>query len=123
MVNIKLEGDVISFEVVGWDKFWALKSTLKIPITHITDVYADPHPAMGWFQGIKIIGTGIPHIFKAGTFYQEGEFVFWDVRKPENTIVVELVHEEFSKLVIEVAEPVVVVNTIIKAIYNHGRHF
>ncbi len=122
MAHLKLEGDVISFEVAGWDKLWAFKSILKIPITHITDVCADPNPAMGWFDGLKIIGTGIPHIFKAGTFYQEGEFVFWDVRHPQNTIVIELIHEEFGKQIIEVAEPVAVVNTIIKAIYKHGRH-
>ncbi|HLL44099.1 MAG TPA: hypothetical protein VK369_13215 [Segetibacter sp.] len=118
MVNIKLERDVIIFVVAGWDKLWSFKSSLEIPIAHITDVYADPNPAMGWFEGLKIIGTSIPNIFKAGTFYQEGEVVFWDVRNPQNTIVIELVHEQFNKLVIEVAEPVAVVNTIIKAIYT-----
>ena len=121
MVNIRIEGDVAVFEVAGWDKVWAFKSSLEIPSVHISDVYADPHPAMGWFQGLKIIGTGLPNIFKAGTFCQQGEFVFWDVRNPQNTIVVELVHEDFSKLVIEVAEPDAVINTIIKAIYTRLR--
>jgi hypothetical protein len=49
MVNIRIEGDVAVFEVAGWDKVWAFKSSLEIPIVHISDVYADPHPAMGWF--------------------------------------------------------------------------
>jgi hypothetical protein len=118
MVNVKLQGNVIVFEVAGWDRLWAFKSSLEIPVAHITDVYADPHPAMGWFNGFKIIGTGIPNIFKAGTFYQDGGFVFWDVRDPANTIVIELIHEQFNKLVIEVAEPEVVVNAILKAIYT-----
>ena len=106
MVNIKLQGNIVVFEVAGWDKLWAFKSSLEIPVAHITDIYADPNPAMGWFDAIKIIGTGIPTIFRAGTFYQQGEFVFWDVRNPQNTVVVELVHEQFNKLVIEVIEPV-----------------
>ena len=76
MVNIKLERDVIIFDVAGWDKLWSFKSSLEIPIAHITDVYADPNPAMGWFEGLKIIGTSIPNIFKAGTFYQEGQVHF-----------------------------------------------
>lgn len=117
MVNIKVNGEVVIFEVAGWDKLWAFKSSLEIPVQHITDVYADPNPALAWFDGIKIIGTGIPTILMAGTFYQEGEFVFWDVHNARNTIIVELMHEHFSKLVIEVAEPDSAVSTIRNAIY------
>jgi len=118
MVDVTLRGDEVFFEVLGLDKLWTFKSSLQIPLSHITDIYADPNPAMGWFQGIKIVGVGMPNIFKAGTFYQEGEFVFWDVRHPENTIVVELTHEQVKKLVIEVAEPDIVVSAIRKAIYR-----
>lgn len=60
---------------------------------------------MGWFEGIKLLGTGIPNFFRAGTFYQDGELVFWDVRNPENTIVIELEHENFRKLIVEVETP------------------
>jgi hypothetical protein len=42
---------------------------------------------MGWFDGVKLGGTGIPNIFKAGTFYQDGGLVFWDVHHQEKTIV------------------------------------
>ena len=105
MVNIKINGDTIIFEVEGWDKLWALRSSLEIPVAHIKDVYRDPDCAMGWLDGLKIIGTGIPNIFKAGTFYQQGDLVFWDVHHAENTITIELEHEHFGKLVIEVTEP------------------
>jgi hypothetical protein len=122
MVNVKLQGNIVVFEVVGFDKLWAFKSSIEIPIAHITDVYADPSPAMGWFNGIKLLGTSLPNIFRAGTFYQEGEFVFWDVRNPDKTIVIELMHEHFGKLVIEVAEPDAVVHGIRKAIYLQSGH-
>lgn len=105
MVEISFAGDSVVFEVKGWDKFWSLHSRLTIPASHIISVHADPTPAMGWFEGIKLLGTGIPNIFRAGTFFQDGEFVFWDVRNPENTIVVELEHENFRKLIVEVENP------------------
>ena len=105
MVEITVVGDKAVFEVEGWDKFWSLRSRLEIPLAHIHGVHADPKPAMGWFDGLKLAGTAIPHIFRAGTFYQEGDFVFWDVHDPEKTIVIELEHEHFAKLIIEVAEP------------------
>ena len=105
MVEITIDGNNIIFEVEGWDKVWSLRSKLTIPLAHIKGAYLDPEPAMGWFDGLKISGTAVPHIFRAGTFYQQGEWVFWDVHDPEKTIVIELEHERYKKLIIEVADP------------------
>ncbi len=105
MVEIRIEGDKAIFEVQGWDKLWSLRSQLELPLAHIRDAHADSEPAMGWFQGLKIAGTDLPNIFRAGTFYQQGELVFWDVHEPAKTIVIELDHERYRKLIIEVADP------------------
>jgi hypothetical protein len=104
MVTIKIEGDKAIFEVQGWDKLWSLRSRLEIPLAHIKRARIDPAPAMGWFQGLKLAGTDVPNIFRAGTFYQQGELVFWDVHEPKNTIVIDLDHERYKKLIIEVAD-------------------
>jgi hypothetical protein len=71
---------------------------------------------MGWFDGVRLAGTAIPNIFKAGIVYQDGDLVFWDVHHPEKTIVVELDHERFGKLIIEVADPSAAVSLIKSAI-------
>ncbi|MGE5819502.1 MAG: hypothetical protein ACM37Z_15885 [Deltaproteobacteria bacterium] len=104
MVTIKIDGDKAIFEVQGWDKLWSLRSRLEIPLSHIKGARIDPAPAMGWFQGLKLAGTDVPNIFRAGTFYQQGELVFWDVHEPKNTIVIDLDHERYKKLIIEVAD-------------------
>jgi hypothetical protein len=116
MVEIKIEGDRAAFEIEGWDKLWSLRSRLEIPLDHIKGAHVDSQPAMGWLQGLKVAGAGLPNVFRAGTFYQDGGFVFWDVHHPENTIVVELDHERFQKLVIEVADPVTAANEIQTAV-------
>ncbi len=105
MVNITIEAEKAIFEVEGWDKLWSLRSQLKIPLAHIKGAYRDPEPAMGWFQGLKLAGTDLPNLFRAGTFYQKGALVFWDVHEPKNTVVIELEHEKYKKLIIEVADP------------------
>jgi hypothetical protein len=105
MVKINIESDKAVFEVEGWHKLWSLRSRLEIPLSHIRNVHADPEPAMGWFQCLKIAGADLPDIFRAGTYYQQGGLVFWDVRRPEKTIVIELEHEIYRKLIIEVADP------------------
>ena len=116
MVNIKVENENAIFEVEGWDKLWSFKGNLQIPLIHIKDVYSNPATAIGWLDSLKVAGTSIPYVFRAGTFYQDGEMVFWDVHKAENTIIVELEHEHFAKLIIEVAEPGAAVALLANAI-------
>jgi hypothetical protein len=116
MVNISTTGDNLVFEVLGSHKLWSLTSRLEIPAGHVKAVYADPRPAMGWFQGLKVAGTDLPHIFRAGVFWQDGDKVFWDVRHPKNTIVIEFAEEGFSKLIIEVHDPAEAVNAIKEAV-------
>jgi hypothetical protein len=122
MVEISVEGDRAVFTVLGWHKLWSLRSRLEIPLAHVRDVHADPSPACwGWFQeGQKVDGVvgGIawPNVFRAGRFYQDGGWVFWDVRHPENTIVVELHDETYQKLVVEVADPAAAVQLLKQAL-------
>ena len=105
MVEISIENGRVHFDVQGWDKLWALRSRLEIPVEHILTVRIDPEPARGWWHGLRVPGTQIPGLLTAGTFYQHGDFVFYDVHDPEGTIVLELDHEHYKRLVIEVADP------------------
>jgi hypothetical protein len=105
MVSVKRNYNSIIFEVKGLDKVFAFKSSLEIPVEHIIAVYADPNIEMNFLDSIKLLGTSIPKIFRAGTFYQQNEIIFWDVHNTENVIVIEPEHEHFKKLVIEVNNP------------------
>ena len=58
MVEITITPEAVVFEVKGWDQVWSLRTQLTIPLTHIQNAYIDPEPAMGWFDGLKIAGTG-----------------------------------------------------------------
>ena len=55
-------------------------------------------------MGGGCLGTDLPGLFAAGTFYYYGELVFWDVRDPVKTIIVSLNHERYKKLILEVAD-------------------
>ena len=69
-----------------------------------------------------MIGSALPGIFAADTFYYQGERVFWDVRDPERTIVVSLADERYRKLIIEVDDPDAVVETLRFAIRTLPAH-
>src|SRR5262245_22986218 len=118
MVEISLEGDNLHLVVKGWDKLWAFRSQLDIPVRHIRGVRHDPAAVSGWWHGIRLLGTQIPGLITAGIFYQHGQRVFWDVHDPDKSIIIELHDERFAELIVEVNDPVVAVNQIKGSIYD-----
>ena len=105
MVDLSIAEGKLTLHVRGADKLWAFKSSLEIPLVHIAGVRADPEAARGCYHGIRMPGTNVPGVITAGTFYQDGKRVFWDVHHPEKTIVIDLNDERYSRLIVEVADP------------------
>jgi hypothetical protein len=105
MVDVTIEGEHAIFRVEGFDKLWAMRSRLDIPLQHITHVEQNADQVGRWWHGFKIRGADLPGLFAVGTFYFHGELVFWDVRDPTRTIIVSLEHERHKKLIIEVDDP------------------
>ena len=105
MVTIDLAGSSLVVNVEGLDKLWSFKSRLEIPIQHVAGVERDTEEAKKWYHGIRAPGTSLPGVITAGTFYQHGERVFWDVHNPENAIAIRLHDERYQRLVVEVADP------------------
>ena len=102
--------------VRGADRLWSFRSSLEIPLGHIAGVRADPEVARGWWHGLRLPGTNVPGVITAGTFYEHGKCVFWDVHHPEKTIVIDLHDERFNQLIVEVADPEAAVKLIQSAL-------
>ena len=111
-----LTEDALIVHVRGMDRLWALRSRLEIPLSHVLDAQADQQEAQWWWRGTRIGGTHMPGVITAGTFYQEGERVFWDVHDPEKTVVIRLKDERYARLVIEVEDPSATVAAIQEAL-------
>ncbi|MGA7511915.1 MAG: hypothetical protein WBW46_03415, partial [Candidatus Sulfotelmatobacter sp.] len=105
MVDLSIADSKLTLHIRGVDKLWAFKSSLEIPLVHIAGVRADPEAARGWYHGIRMPGTNLPGVITAGTFYQDGKRVFWDVHNPEKTIVIHLHDERYNELLVEVDNP------------------
>jgi hypothetical protein len=116
VAEVELAEDTLSIHVLGMDRLWALRSHLEIPLSHVSGAEADPEVARKWWQGIRSGGTHMPGVITAGTFYQEGERVFWDVHDPEKTVVIRLKDERYARLVIEVEDPPATVAAIHEAL-------
>jgi hypothetical protein len=105
VAEVELTEKALIVHVCGMDRLWALKSRLEIPLSHVVGAEVDPEISREWHKGIRAGGTHVPEVITAGTFYQEGERVFWDVHDPEKTLVIQLRDERYTRLVIEVEDP------------------
>jgi hypothetical protein len=113
MVKITKTEKETTFEIIGLHKLWAFKSEIKIPNDHIINAYQDETKIKDWYMA-KLIGTNMPYVLNAGTFYQDGGKIFMDVAKKEKAIIIELKDENYKQLIIEVEDPLESINVINK---------
>ncbi|MGW7295554.1 hypothetical protein ACWGIB_24575 [Streptomyces xiamenensis] len=104
MALVRIDGDDLVVVIEGLHKVWALKSSLTIPLAHVRGATADPG-MIAEPKGIRAPGTRVPGLITAGTFHLNGEKVFWDVRDPAKTVVVELADQDYARLVLQVEDP------------------
>jgi hypothetical protein len=112
MVELAVGEGKLTLRVQGADKLWAFQSSLEVQLAHIAGIRSDPEIARGWWHGVRMPGTNVPGVITAGTFYQDGKRIFWDVHNPANTIVIRLRDERYDELVVEVADPQAAVKMI-----------
>jgi hypothetical protein len=112
MTRLSVSEGKLIVEVEGWDKLWSLRSHLAIPVQDVVRIYADPEIAQSWWKGLRLAGTHVPGVIAAGTFYHHGDWIFWDVHDPGNAVVIELQHERYAKLIVEVENPAATVAAI-----------
>jgi hypothetical protein len=105
MAEVELAQNTLIVHVQGMDRLFALKSRLEVPLSHVEGAEANPQEARRRWHGILARGMWVPGPITAGTFYQEGEWVFWDVHDPEKTVEIWLRDERYTRLVIEVEAP------------------
>jgi hypothetical protein len=115
MAEVELAQDALIVHVEGMDRLFALRSRLEVPLSHVEGAEADPDEARRRWHGIMERGIWVPGPITAGTYYQEGELVFWDVHDPEKTVVIHLKDERYRRLVIEVEDPEATVGRINEA--------
>jgi len=89
-------------------------SKYRLSTSRASELTRKPHA--GWYHGIRMPGTNVPGVITAGTFYQDGKRVFWDVHHPEKTINIDLHDERYNELVVEVADPDAAVKLIQNAL-------
>jgi hypothetical protein len=109
MTRIEIQDDRLIARIQGLDRVLALTSELSIPLAHVKSAaVSPPEVRRRWRNPLRahVPGTDMPYVVMAGSFlFLDGEHAFWDVHDPDRTVVIELDHERFAKLVLEVEDP------------------
>jgi hypothetical protein len=104
MARVTVHNGSIEIEIEGLRRALALRRRLTVPLAHIRQVTGNPDgikvPPIGWS-----VGTWAPGLIVAGTFRSPGRREFWDVRRPANAIIIDLVDDRYTRLVLEVDDP------------------
>jgi hypothetical protein len=104
MVDIRINGTDLLLEVKGVDKLLALKSRLTIPLSHVLGITTDTE-SFDLPKGLKASRASLTGVIRAGTFYSDGDKVFWDVHDLTRSIIIELHDDEFRRLIVQVKDP------------------
>jgi hypothetical protein len=105
MVSLTIEDGALHVEMHGADKLWTLRSRIDIPLANVRSIRRDTEGVTRWWSGLRVPGVRLPGLIKAGTYYQDGGLVFFDVHDPTRTVTIELRDERYRELVLEVADP------------------
>lgn len=119
MTEIECTEQALVVHIQGADKFWALKSQMQVPWSHVLFAEQDPAVVEHWdtldWSALRAPGTYFPGVIKAGSFRSSGQWMFCDVHDPHNAITIRLADEQYTRLVVEVADPDATISAIEQA--------
>jgi hypothetical protein len=101
MARITTADGVLTVHMRGLDKILAIHGNISVPVSHIQGVDVLPEEAFKLFHGLRV-GTNIPHVITAGTFFTRDSKLFFDIHDPERSIAINLEHNNYSRLIVQV---------------------
>ena len=113
MVELSIIGNEVLFRVVSWYGRWSTRSLREVRIRrqHIRDVrHEKPSSPIG--KGLLNLGCWIPGVMTFGSYQVHRERHFYDVVDWSKVVVVDLQHERFDRLAVQVEDPVAAVGLL-----------
>lgn len=103
--ELSIQNGRLLVRLTGADWLFAFRRGVDVPLAHVRGALVDPTIARPPIRGIRWPGTSLPGTYTAGTIMSDGMRMFWNVRDPNNVVVVDLRDEEFTALVLDFVRP------------------
>ncbi len=105
MAQVRIDNDTLVVELTGWDKFWAVHGSFRIPLASVAGASTTKPPS--FWKSLKLIGTNAGALKMAGSYLYHGEVVFFDYQGDENVLVIDLAEgaSKYTHLFVHVDAP------------------
>lgn len=107
MARVEIQERTLSVLIDGFDQVLAMRARITVPLAHVVDAYPRPDVSDLWQMeaGAAMRGTLIPGRLIVGTCpLADGEgMVFYDVHDPSKAISIELRHDRYKRILVEVS--------------------
>lgn len=121
-VHLSVNQSNLFLAIKGIDVFLTCKNKMNIPLKNIVSVTHYQGEYNSCFKGMPTPSVAIPGLVTAGTFYQKGQKIFWDVSNNSKCIMIELKNNSFNRIIVEVDDPGSVINTILTSLDQAVTH-
>lgn len=112
MTTIFVEDDTLHIHMDGLESLFALRRTIAISLANIQTISTRSPSLWSLLLSWRVPGTYVPGIYAAGTYYQDGQRNFWNVRRGQDTIVIDLKNEKYDRLILGVDDAQKVIDAI-----------
>ncbi len=112
MATVRVKQDELRVELDGVDTLLAFQGSFRVPLEHIRGATTEAPPLERVYKGIQNIGTHIPGLVAAGTYYTAEGRIFWDARIGQELVRIDLEDERYDELILGVADAREVVREI-----------
>jgi hypothetical protein len=114
MTTIEILGGKLHLTVKGIDVILAFKRHLEVPLENVRSavVGVTAEVKARLHQSLRIPGTGIPGVITAGSYVEHGRWMFFDIHSGERAITIEVAHEHYDAIVVDVDDPAATVAKI-----------
>ncbi|HET9092068.1 MAG TPA: hypothetical protein VFN50_06640 [Acidimicrobiales bacterium] len=118
--SIRVDGGTVVAELRGWRAVVAMKRSVELPVSSVVRVVHDP-ACREHVQAKLRKRAGRSGVVRVGVYHSVDGWSFWSVGMGRNAVVVESVGTRYRFVVIEVADPVAVVDEVARAAGLAGR--
>ncbi|RJR15045.1 hypothetical protein C4579_03185 [Candidatus Microgenomates bacterium] len=112
-MHAEISNQTLHLRLTGWEKLFSLHGDFHIPVNNIANVHAAPLVWTIW--ELRLPGTFLPGVIKAGTYYTTRGKEYWFVtRWRKYTYTIELVAASYKRLKIGVSSPSPVLEGLVR---------
>ncbi|MFZ0173351.1 MAG: hypothetical protein WAL04_16845 [Acidimicrobiales bacterium] len=109
---MEVEGDSLVVRLTGWRMIWALQRGLRVPLSSVVAVTHDPAAYQHVSRRLRQARRARTTLFKVGAQHGRDGWSFWACGFARNAVLVETTGVRYRFLVVEVADPDAVAETV-----------